>query len=93
MENDKITKAVAYYRVSSDKQVLNGNGLDTQQWACESWARRNGCKIEHFYTDAAKTGTKTTGRDGLEKMLKSLSPPKEPHIPLFYDVRQNGLNL
>lgn len=92
MENHKITKAVAYYRVSTDKQVNNGNGLDTQQWACESWAKRNGCKIEHFYTDAAKTGTKTTGRDGLEKMLKYLSSAKEPHIALFYDVSRLARN-
>lgn len=92
MKNIQITKAVAYYRVSSDKQVINGNGLETQQWACEAWAKNHGCQIEHFYTDAAKTGTKTTGRDGLDKMLKFLLSTKEPYIALFYDVSRLARN-
>lgn len=92
MENPKITKAVAYYRVSTDKQVNNGNGLDTQQWACESWAKRNGCKIEHFYTDAAKTGTKTTGRDQLAEMIDYLAKIKEPRLVLFYDISRLARN-
>lgn len=92
MEKPQITKAVAYYRVSSDKQVLNGNGLDTQQWACESWAKRNGCQIEHFYTDAAKTGTKTAGRDQLAEMIDYLAKIKEPRLVLFYDISRLARN-
>ena len=88
MEQIKINTAVAYYRVSSDKQVSQGNGLDTQQWACESWAQRNNCTIEKFYIDAAKTGTKTEGRDQLAEMIDYLSKIKEPRLVLFYDIRR-----
>ena len=92
MEQIKINTAVAYYRVSSDKQVSQGNGLDTQQWACESWAQRNNCTIEKFYIDAAKTGTKTEGRDQLAEMIDYLSKIKEPRLVLFYDISRLARN-
>ena len=88
----QITKAVCYIRVSSDKQVSDGNGLETQQWSCQSWASHNKYIIERFFTDAAKTGTKTDGRDQLAKMIDFLSKTKEPHLVLFYDISRLARN-
>ncbi len=92
METFQIDKAVAYYRVSSDKQVNDGNGLDSQQWSCEAWAKRNGYKIDRFFIDAAKTGTKTAGRDQLAEMIDYLSKIKEPRLVLFYDISRLARN-
>lgn len=88
----QITKAVCYIRVSSDKQVSDGNGLETQQWACQSWAKRNEYTIERFFVDAAKTGTKTEGRDKLAEMIDYLAKTKESRLVLFYDISRLARN-
>lgn len=92
MGNQQIKKAVSYIRVSSDKQVNEGNGLDTQQWSCKSWAKHNGYEIERFFIDAAKTGTKTVGRDQLAEMIDFLTKIKEPRLVLFYDISRLARN-
>ena len=64
-----MKKAVGYLRVSSKGQ-LKGAGLDDQQKAVESFAKKNGFTIVRFYKEA-KTGT-TDDREQLTEMIADL---------------------
>ena len=45
------TKAVAYYRVSTDRQGKSGLGLSTQKDSVAAWARSNGVEIIAEFTE------------------------------------------
>ena len=55
---------VAYLRVSTDRQVEEGLGLEVQQAAIRSWAKQAGHRIARYYTDEGVSGT-----NGLESRL------------------------
>jgi len=63
-----MKKAVIYYRVS-DPDQLKGLSLDVQKEKCVKWAKENGYQIVGVYKDAAKTATKTAGRDQLIELI------------------------
>jgi DNA invertase Pin-like site-specific DNA recombinase len=46
-----MSKLIAYYRVSTEKQGASGLGLDAQRLAVEQFARANGRTIESTYTE------------------------------------------
>ena len=45
----EYSKAVIYCRVSSEKQVKEGNGLDSQEHRCRAYAESLGLEIESVY--------------------------------------------
>lgn len=73
-----MKKAVIYNRVS-DAGQLEGQSLEVQQELCTKWARENGYQVAGVYTDEAKSGTKTVGRDALADMIIRCQD-KEDHI-------------
>jgi DNA invertase Pin-like site-specific DNA recombinase len=50
-------KLAAYLRVSTDRQAVDGLGLDVQERAVRDWARRNGHRIEAIYRDEGVSGS------------------------------------
>lgn len=65
---------VAYLRVSTDRQVEEGLGLDVQERAIHHWARENGHKIVGTYRDEGISGSNgIETRIGLAAALDSLS--------------------
>jgi DNA invertase Pin-like site-specific DNA recombinase len=46
-----MTKAVAYYRVSTDRQGKSGLGLEAQQSSVHSYAKINGIHLEQEFTE------------------------------------------
>lgn len=69
-ETDQSTrkKALAYIRVSSDKQKDNASPK-TQIEKIQQYADANNIEIIEWYTDIAKTA-KNTNRDGLQNLIK-----------------------
>jgi len=55
MEKD-FTKAVIYCRVSSEKQVKEGNGLDSQEHRCREYATSLGLEVEKVFRDEGISG-------------------------------------
>lgn len=55
MEKD-YTKAVIYCRVSSEKQVKEGNGLDSQEHRCRNYAASLNLEVESVFRDEGISG-------------------------------------
>jgi len=49
-------KCVIYCRVSSEKQVLNGSGLQSQEVRCREYATQKGYKVVRVFQDKAISG-------------------------------------
>jgi len=73
-----MKKAVIYNRVS-DAGQLEGKSLDVQKELCVKWAKEHGYQVVGVYTDEAKSGTKTVGRDALDDMIIRCQE-KDEHI-------------
>lgn len=66
-ENQEHKKAVAYVRISSQRQINNESPV-TQKDVIQKYADDNGIEIVAWFEDIAKSG-KNADRDGLLKML------------------------
>lgn len=63
-------KVVAYLRVSTDRQVDSGLGLDVQEAACRAWAKAHKHRIVAVVQDAGKSGADDlVGRPALAEAL------------------------
>lgn len=62
----KTIPAVAYYRMSDDKQVAS---IPEQKAAVEEWARKHGYTILRFYQDEGISGDQTKKRKAFQKMI------------------------
>ena len=62
--NTITREGVIYARVSSAKQVTDGNGLDSQYSACLRYAKEKNIKIINSFRDAAMSGN-TSDRPAL----------------------------
>lgn len=63
------TPAVAYYRVSTQKQGQSGLGLEAQQAAVLAYARSKGLELSSEFTEV-ETGTRKRRRPQLEAALE-----------------------
>ena len=69
-------EGVIYARVSSAKQVTEGNGLSSQISACMSYAKENDIKIIKTFQDPARSG-KDLVRPGLIDLVDFLGKRKK----------------
>jgi len=77
-------KAVAYLRVSSDKQ---DQSLGDQRRAIETYAAKEGFEIVGWYEDDAISGASVDGRRAFKKMgLDGDAPGRDWRYVLVYDV-------
>lgn len=82
--NYKMKNAIAYTRVSSRRQVDDGNSLDTQKQILTEYARRNNIKINKWFIEEGES-TKTADRTILKKMLEySINHKGENSLLLIY---------
>jgi len=52
----EYTKAVIYCRVSSERQVKEGNGLDSQEYRCKEYAKSLGLEVDNVFRDEGISG-------------------------------------
>ena len=71
MVNVSATTAVIYCRVSSKKQVREGNGLESQEAICREHALKHNIKIDKVFVDGGKPG-EFSSREGLDTMISYL---------------------
>ena len=78
--------AVIYCRVSSKKQVAEGNGLESQETACREYAARKGYTVLKVFSDDL-TG-KTDNRSGLKDMIAFVRKQKSQTKVIVDDLNR-----
>ncbi len=64
-----MQKAIIYLRVSSERQVNEGNGLDSQKIRCEQYAKLKGYEVARCFKDEAVSGANSE-RLGFNALLE-----------------------
>ena len=85
-------EGVIYTRVSSQKQVTHGSGLDSQHSACLRYAKENDIKIIQSFQDAAFSG-KTADRPGLADLIKFIKKRDGSSFIIFHDISRLSRNV
>ena len=85
--NDKKKIAVIYCRVSSDKQVREGHGLESQENRCRNYAAFNNFQVETVFRDEGISGA-IFDRPGINNLLDQLEKTKEKRIVIVDDINR-----
>ena len=78
-------EGVIYTRVSSDKQVREGHGLDSQLFSCRRLAKEKSIKVIGVFEDPGISG-KLLYRPGLDKLTQFLMARKKPTWLIIDDL-------
>ncbi len=80
-------KAVIYCRVSSQRQVIEGHGLDGQEKRCRDYARFNHYQIMKVYRDEGISGA-LVNRPAIDKMMDFLEKQVDKIVVIIDDVNR-----
>ena len=75
-------ECVAYMRVSTEKQAIEGNGLDSQKRDIENYCRKNELVITDWYIDDGYTGT-NMDRPELQRLVNDCSRKRVSCVVAF----------
>ncbi|MBI1274499.1 recombinase [bacterium] len=82
-------KAVIYCRVSSKKQVIEGHGLDSQDFRCREYAKSKGYEVAAIFTDDVTGEGDFMKRPGMVKLLRFLDDNMpEKYVVIFDDLKR-----
>jgi site-specific DNA recombinase len=86
--NPPMKKALIYCRVSSDRQVKEGHGLQGQEQRCRGYADAHGYEVVKVFMDEGVSGG-VIDREGMQKLLDYLDiHNKESHIVIIDDIKR-----
>lgn len=92
MVEQEQKKAVIYARVSSKKQVLEGNSLENQELRCRQWCKNHGYEIVQLFIEKGISGDKST-RPAFRELLSFLAAnAKKGYILLVDDLNRFARN-
>ena len=85
----KGSKAILYCRVSSDRQKVEGHGLDSQEHRCREYAGRKGYEVEAVFKDSFSGGGDYMRRPQLSEMLSYISKnAHKEYVVIFDDLKR-----
>ncbi|MFH1749633.1 MAG: recombinase family protein [bacterium] len=88
MENEPIQKAIICTRVSSEKQIQEGNGLTSQEFRCRQYARMKNYKVIAIYKDEGESGA-IFERTSIKQTIKHLEKDiNNDYIVIFDDIKR-----
>ena len=91
-QDQGVTKAVIYCRVSSTKQTVRGDGLGSQETRCREFAKYKDYEVVEVFRD--DTSGSLTTRPGMQAMLDYLfKRRKEPHAVIIDDISRLARGL
>lgn len=79
--------AVIYCRVSSDKQVKEGNGLSSQEKRCRDYATAQGYKVLKVFKDEGVSGA-LLERPGINDLMKFIDSRNEQTFVIIDDLKR-----
>ena len=86
-------KAVIYCRVSSEKQVREGHGLEGQEKRCRDYASIKGYEVLKVFRDEGISGGRTS-RPAMQALIKYLRDIKLPEVVvIFDDIKRFARNI
>ncbi len=84
----KYTKAVIYCRVSSEKQVREGGGLDSQEHRCREYTRSLGLDVERVFKDEGISGG-LFDRPAMQSLIQYLDDHwQDKYFVIFDDLKR-----
>lgn len=84
----EYSKAVIYCRVSSEKQVKEGNGLDSQEHRCREYAASLGLEVENVFRDEGISGG-LFNRPAMKALIKYLDKNwQHKYVVIFDDLKR-----
>src|SRR6266404_3499750 len=88
-----MPKAVIYCRVSSDRQVKEGHGLEGQERRCHKYAEEHGYPVVAVFRDEGVSGG-LIDREGMQQMLDFLDERRgEEVVVLIDDIKRLARDL
>src|SRR5947209_7652677 len=84
-----MPKAVIYCRVSSDRQVKEGHGLEGQERRCRKYAEDHGYEVLAVFRDEGVSGG-VVDREGMQELLDFLDTegPKGECVVIIDDIKR-----
>lgn len=92
MRDSENKKAVAYCRVSSSKQLREGDGLNSQATRCHEYAKYKGYEVVEVFKDDMSGSL--TDRPGMKAMLAHLRKHRRnPQVVIIDDISRLARGL
>jgi site-specific DNA recombinase len=89
----EYTQAIIYCRVSSERQVTTGHGLDSQEFRCRERARLENLEVVKVFRDEGISGG-LFERPAMQDLLKFLDKhPLEKYVIIFDDLARFARDL
>ncbi len=85
-------KAVIYCRVSSERQVKEGDGLNSQETRCREFAKSKGYNVVKVFKDKGVSGG-LLDRPAMHELFSFLDTQKESHVVIIDDVSRLARNI
>jgi len=84
----EYTKALIYCRVSSERQVTEGSGLDSQEYRCRDYASSLGLEVANVFRDEGISGS-LFDRPAMKAMIKYLDDNwQDQYFVIFDDLKR-----
>tara|TARA_R110002051_G_scaffold152019_1_gene224627 strand:+ start:2414 stop:4111 length:1698 start_codon:yes stop_codon:yes gene_type:complete len=81
--------ALIYCRVSSIKQTVDGDGLNSQEHRCRAYAASRGYPVEAVFPDSISGGGDYLKRPGMKALLAYLdAQPGQDYVIIFDDLKR-----
>jgi site-specific DNA recombinase len=84
-----MQKAIIYCRVSSERQKIEGHGLESQEHRCREFAGTKGYEIEKVFRDSFSGGGDFTKRPAMSELLTYMdAKPYNRYVVIFDDLKR-----
>src|SRR3954469_7545607 len=89
-----MRKALIYCRVSSDRQVREGHGLQGQEQRCRVYAEQHGYEVAVVFRDEGVSGG-VIDREGMQQLLDYLdkNAHKDEFVVIIDDIKRLARDL
>ncbi len=104
-----IKKVVGYTRVSTSKQVKEGESLSTQREQITEFAKNKGWELKKIYSDEGMSGAKIEHRTDFKKLIEDAKQGKfevviftrlsrfarntREYLNLFHELQEHGISI